>query len=313
MGRKKKSPVPAGTTIPEAVPPVASRPPRMLGRLALVVGFLVLVPWGISQLPNLTQCSEYQLDRDDIVLVPPPVEHVPADLLQRVLSKQKLPDRFALLDDELVGELAAAFEKHPWIAKVIQVRKSYPPRVLVEVEYRRPVAFIEVERGFYPVDANAVVLPPADFTPDDSKRFPIVRNVTTTPQGPSGNAWGDPLVLAAARLAESLFDRWKPLGLSSIVAPPRPDAGVSPGDLTFELTTKGGSKIVWGRPPGTNHPGELTVEQKIGRLERYLEQFGSFDGPHGPYEIDIRHWQEISRRPLTPAKTNAARPGRPRR
>ena len=96
-------------------------------------------------------------------------------------------------------------------------------------------------------------------------------------------------------------------GLTSIVAPQRPDPKVSPAELTFELTSKGGSVIVWGRPPGTNHPGELTVEQKVGRLERYLEQFGSFDGPHGPYEIDIRHWQEISRRPLTPPKSNAAR------
>ncbi|HTN01218.1 MAG TPA: hypothetical protein VL132_05040 [Planctomycetaceae bacterium] len=313
MGRKKKSPEPTEPPVAAPVPVAPSRPPRMLGRLALIVGFLVLVPWGISQLPNLTQRAEFQLNRDDIVLVPPPAEHVPADLLQRVLEKQKLPDQFALLDDELVGELAAAFEKNPWIAKVIRVRKSYPPRVMVEVEYRRPVAFIEVERGFYPVDANAVLLPPADFTPDDSRRFPIVRNVTTMPQGPSGTTWGDPLVLAAARLAESLFDRWEPLGLSSIVAPTRPDASISPGDLTFELTTKGGSKIVWGRPPGTSHPGELTVEQKIGRLERYLEQFGAFDGPHGPYEIDIRHWQEISRRPLTPVKSNAARPVRPRR
>lgn len=313
MRRKKNSIEPIDTASVSVAPAAAARPPRLLGRLALVVAFLVLVPWGISQLPILTQRGEYQLQRDDIVLVPPHGDHVPVDLLQRVLDRQNLPQKFSLLDDELVRELADAFQKHPWISRVIRVRKSFPPRVLVEVEYRKPVAFIEVERGFYPVDADAVVLPPSDFAPDDAARFPIVRNVTSMPQGPSGKPWGDPLVLAGARLAETLLDRWRTLGLTSIVAPDRPDPAISPGDLSFVLTTRGGSKIVWGRPPGTNHPGELTVEQKLGRLDRYLEQFGSFDGPHGPYEIDIRHWQEISRRPLTPPKANAARAPGPRR
>ena len=71
-------------------------------------------------------------------------------------------------------------------------------------------------------------------------------------------------------------------------------------DLQFELLTRNGSRILWGRAPGTNHPGELTVEQKIGRLKKYQSDFGGFDQPHGPYEIDIRHWREISRRPFVP-------------
>lgn len=307
MGRKKKLVEIIEPEVVDVPVPAEPRAPRMLWRLAFVAAALVLVPWGLAQLPDLAHRPEYQVHSRDMLLVPPPADHVPADLLQRVLKKNNLPDQFALLDDELVRELAEAFRKDPWIAKVVQVRKTYPPKVAIEVEYRKPVAFIEVERGFYPVDANAVLLPPADFTPEDSRTFPLVRNIASMPQGPSGNTWGDPFVLAAARLAEPLLGRWQKLGLTSIVVPAKPDATASPIDLSFELTTKGGSRIVWGRPPGTTHPGELTVEQKLGRLDRYLEQFGSFDGPHGPYEIDIRHWQEISRRPLTAPKSNAGR------
>jgi hypothetical protein len=63
--------------------------------------------------------------------------------------------------------------------------------------------------------------------------------------------------------------------------------------------SKGGSHIIWGHAPGTGHPGELSTKQKIGRLDEYVKRFGGFDRPHGPYRIDIRHWRDISRTPLT--------------
>ena len=65
-------------------------------------------------------------------------------------------------------------------------------------------------------------------------------------------------------------------------------------------------KVVWGRAPGSGHPGELTAVQKIGRLRKYLDEFGGYAQPRGPYEIDIRHWQEITRRPLNPRQIGAA-------
>jgi hypothetical protein len=43
----------------------------------------------------------------------------------------------------------------------------------------------------------------------------------------------------------------------------------------------------------------LSTRQKIGRLEEYVTRFGGFNGPQGPYEIDIRHWRDISRTPLS--------------
>ena len=60
-----------------------------------------------------------------------------------------------------------------------------------------------------------------------------------------------------------------------------------------------GSIIVWGSAE-SSHPGELSAEQRLKRLDKYHADFGGFDKPHGPYLIDIRHWQEISRRPLGP-------------
>ena len=75
------------------------------------------------------------------------------------------------------------------------------------------------------------------------------------------------------------------------------------------LMAKGGSRIIWGHAPATSHPetgkpeaghpGELSTKQKIGRLDEYVTKFGGFDSPQGPYQIDIRHWRDISRTPLS--------------
>jgi len=59
------------------------------------------------------------------------------------------------------------------------------------------------------------------------------------------------------------------------------------GAATYELRTRGGSLIVWGRPPGTDSV-EPPAEQKLSRLLYYLEQCGSFESSLGPSRIDIR-------------------------
>jgi hypothetical protein len=112
-------------------------------------------------------------------------------------------------------------------------------------------------------------------------------------------------LIGAGRVAELLAPSWSQLQLEAIELP-RVAAGIDPADMQLQLYSKSGSTIIWGRAPGSDHPGELTPSQKVARLEKYLGEFGGFDRPNGPYEIDIRHWQEITRRSLN--KTQASRP-----
>lgn len=177
-----------------------------------------------------------------------------------------------------------------------------PAHVEAELEYRVPVAMIDVKTGVYPIDEEGVLLPPEDFTPAETRRYPLITGITSLPAGPPGSRWGDATVLAAARLAIALADHWDEFNLVAIHAPVPSSAVVDFDDLIFELHTRGGSRIVWGRPPGTGHPGELTVDQKLGRLKRYVTDFGPFDAPGPAFEIDIRPWQEITRRPLATAE-----------
>lgn len=313
MSQSKKS----NTPPPPPEPTPASPPPEPLAvrlersfrpgpLLALALLALGVFCWPIlvKHVPRLDRRPEYRVSRSQVVIVEPP-EWAPHDLVDQVFRRGGLPDELSLLDDELTGRLAAAFARHPWVRRVASVRKSLPARVSVELEFRRPTAMIRLPAGAYPVDAEGTLLPPEDFSASQAKRFPAIEGIVSLPQGPAGSPWGDPFVSEAAQLAAVLEPHWERYRLTAIVVPRRTTAEPAPDDVVMQLATEGGTRIVWGRSPGTSHPGELSVEQKIGRLDQYLREFGAFDGSHGPYEIDIRHWQEISRRPLTAGRERA--------
>ena len=128
--------------------------------------------------------------------------------------------------------------------------------------------------------------------------------MTTTPLARIGSPWGDERVTAAARLAVVLFPYWSEWKLKSVEVPPRATAEVVYEELRFVVNTDGGSKIIWGRAPGNDHPLEVTDEQKIGRLKSFLSKAKSFDGP---WEININHLRVITVNPLEDRKTSGLR------
>lgn len=282
------------------------QPSRLL-RVAIVAGIAVLAPWLYRQLPPLSARNEYRLTLDKIVIDPAPVAPIPADLFAQVQKRADLPEKLSALDGQLPQRLADAFALHPWIARVVEVRNEFPAAVKVKVEYRQPVALVQVPHGYYAVDGAGILLPPQDFSSVEAKDYLVIRGITSAPQNGAGHRWDDPAVTAAAKLAELLLSKGKALQLASIIAPREVPANGDLDAMQFELLTTNGTRILWGRAPGSQHPGELTPTQKLGRLNKYLAEFGSFDRPSGPYEIDIRRWQEITRRPLTTVPTSAAR------
>jgi len=272
--------------------------PWWLAGLALISGGILLAPRLVKSLPDISSRPEYQLRTADIRINDAP-QWIPKDLVSQVITQSRLGTRRSVLEEGLTKEIAAAFEKHPWVEKVVKVSKAVPARIDVELVYRRPVAMVEIPTGLLPIDGSGVLLPPTEFTSEDARRYPLITQPKMSPQGAVGTSWGDPQVVAAAKLASALLPHWKEFGLVSIVIPTRIDLRAPLVELVFELHTKGGSHIIWGRAPGVVYPLELSAEQKIGRLEECLTRFGGFDLPDGPYEIDIRHFKEITRFQLT--------------
>ena len=275
--------------------------PNLLLGLSCLVAAAVFLPKTVRMLPDLRQSSQYRFETSQIEITPPP-HWVPHDVVEQVVKRAGLPHEMSLLDESVTQRIAAAFERHPWIKGNVRVRTAVPARVQVDVEYREPVAMVSVssgpKSGLFPIDVDGILLPGADFPPAEIAKYPVIENVATAPRGRAGDEWGDARVLGAARLAVLLKPNWKEFGLKSIRVPSASGTKVAAEDLSYQLGTTGGSRIVWGRAPGSRHPGELPAEKKIDRMKFYRRHHGSFDSAHGPCEFDITHWRDISRKPI---------------
>ena len=281
--------------------------PRVLLLLAAIGAVFLLKPYVSRWLPDLANKAVYRYTMTEMRLTPPN-RWVPADLVREVIESAGLPDEYSLLDEGVVSEVAAALDQHPWVAEVVEVRLSRETGIEAELEYRIPVLMVETPRGVYPVDRESVLLPPTDFAVADVKRFPLLRQTASMPAGSSGEPWGDQVVLGAARLASELApdqqmsEYWDRFELTAIEAPGNRSDDVPLEEVSYELVTSGGSRIVWGCPPGADHL-EPTVQQKLARLEDYLATHGGFESARGPNRIDIRQFdtiEVISLQPATP-------------
>lgn len=246
---------------------------------------------------------EYQLTTDRIETTEQPL-WINADVKGEVFRDAGWDEhRLSLLDPELTIKIAQAFATHSWIARVTRVSKHHPARVVVQLEYRRPVAMVEVnlngQSGLLPVDMESVLLPPDDFSSKQAGQFPRISVEDSIPAGPVGTPWGDPRVLGAAKIATVLGDAWHAVGLYRITAVHTNQPRMRAVEPTFELQTRGGSRIVWGHAPGQERSGEATATIKAERLAAFVAQQGPLDTDAGPMHIDLRDARSLSAGPRT--------------
>lgn len=268
--------------------------------VAILIG--ACIAWAITWEKVRTRVlssPEYWLKLQDVEITPPP-EWIHTDVRAEVFRDASLDRSLSITDDDLTDRIASAFKLHPWIAEVTRVSKYHPARVKVELVYYRPVLMVQVPGGLLPVDVNGVLLPTGDFSPLEAGRYPRLVGIDSVPVGPPGERWGDARVVGAAGIAASFGAAWQRLGLERIV----PAAMVSVGrhrEESYELFTSAGTRVLWGRAPTTDMPGEVPAEEKVARLEKYAAEHGSLDGPNGPQELDVRGLQAVNSSPRTAA------------
>ena len=294
---------------PEAPPAGPSRGRRAVGWLftpsrLLMLGLVplcaALAPWTLRRLPDLSNRDEYRLTVDRVRLDPPPPAAVPPGLAADVLGDEPA----SILERDLAGRLAAGFAAHPWVAGVDRVEVLSPAAAVVRLTYRVPVAAVEADRGLYPVDVNGTLLPPADFTRPAADALPRVSGVGSRP-GPAGTLWPDPAVTGAAAVCAALADDWDRLDLAA-VRPLAEDGlrfwnAAADDEPRFELLTRAGSRVLWGRRPGTEHPGELGTETKRTRLVRDLAPVLAGERTRGALRADLTAWDAVYHAPLRTA------------
>ncbi len=226
---------------------------------------------------------DYTITAESIEITPPP-SWIRADICGEVFRAAQLGGALWLLDADVTERLAGAFALHPWVRSVRRVEKRHPARVIVDLEYRRPVLMVETPAGFLPVDHEGVLLPSGDFTPAEQQRLPRLAAIETQPLGAMGERWGDPRVFGGAQMAAALLNHWAGWGVDHIVSSVRP-LGSSPEDYVYQLVTRDGRRIYWGRSPSTSDPGELPASEKIARLDAFFAH-----PPPMPPSGDQRLW-----------------------
>jgi hypothetical protein len=259
--------------------------------------------WG----PQIVAKQEYVVTPEQISITPqPPWIH--SDVKADVVRAGSLTD-LQLLDPDLALQVQQAFALHAWVAEVRRVRKRYPAEVMVELRYRRPVAMIKAASGgYWPVDAEGVLLPPDEFSSQQTRHYIRVLVENSQPDGPVGTPYGDQGVVGAARIADLLHAHREQLNVDHMFVNAMRDDSGTPIEPVYELMTPTGTRILWGRAPGREGSGEVTGSEKVARLLALAQQQGPLASVGGAAEIDLRDAAGVRVVPRT-----AAGPGQPRR
>lgn len=191
---------------------------------------------------------------------------VRADVKAEALKAASLDRGLPLTDPDLANRLARAFDTHPWVRRVVDVRLAHPPAAVVEVVCREPAAMVAVKGGLLAVDAESVVLPSNDFSPEIAAQYPRLAGIESSPQGPEGSRWGDVVVEEGAAVASVIGPDWKSLGL--VEYKPVIEAGVR----RWDLIGPDAKTIRFGSAPGHEREGEPSAALKAAALRKLVGQ-----------------------------------------
>ena len=266
---------------------VFSGPGGVSSALIVGVAFFLLIVGGVvfgwrSFGQSVVARPIYRIKKESIRVTPPP-PWIRSDIRAEIVHDGALND-LTVFDKDATIRVYQAFELHPWVAKVLRVSKHPPAQLIVDLEYRQPVAWVEVvgskpgdEGGVIPIDSNGYVLPSRDFTKENLKDYVRISVKDVRPYGLAGTAWGDPRVVGAAKIATLLRPNWQSLHVYRILLTDDYDPLSAQTGSSYEIETDNQRRIVWGSAPGAELGNEPSAAVKVARLLQLVESVGSLD------------------------------------
>lgn len=181
-------------------------------------------------------------------------------------------DSYSIFDPALTREVAETYAQCPWVANVARIEKRFPNELRVELELRRPAAFVRLPGAHHAIDVRAIHLP-LDYLRWDhaSLPLPLVFGVKSAPP-PPGTRWADRRVTAAASVLTTLACDPMVLRHIYVIDVANLEGDVDPLRSEILLFTRQRVRINWGRPPDTRKFGEPAAHEKLARLRRLLAQ-----------------------------------------
>lgn len=264
---------------------------RQSGLVTLVVvcGLLGGTAWFLWQQVHRTVATrgDNQLALNEIELPAKPV-WIRADVRAEALRDASLDPPLSLLDASLPERLAKAYQLHPWVSRVEGVQLTYPAHANIKLQYRRPVAMVDVNNGLLPIDAAGALLPTRDFeNHPDMLKYPRLKVSVGSPTAPAGTVWENPIILGGVQIITALEPLWNQAEFQHLRWV---EDLANVGSITrhYVLETKSGGTLIWGQAPGREHVGELPLADKLAALKRWCEQPGGLSGVVKQNTIDLR-------------------------
>jgi hypothetical protein len=254
MARSRKVENEPQEVFPIDAPPGRAALGKWLGQflLPLLLGAALLggLVWaGRLARDRLRERGEHTVAFTDLECDPPP-GLTRRELLEEAQYLARLPDRLNRLAPETPDRIAEALALHPWVARVERIEQLPDGRLRAAVTYRVPaLAIAEPARA---VDRAGTLLPLS------ARRdgLPVLTEAGPPPGAP-GQAWPDPRVKAAARVAHLLGPHLQELGLAGC------RVEVREGEVTLRTAR---AVVRWGSPPGKEKSGEADARTKVQRL-----------------------------------------------
>lgn len=268
--------------------------PRLLVSMVLLIalGMAARVAWEQVR-SGLAGSDRYQLSAETIRILPEtPPAWLRSDIKGEVLRDSDLAHTLSLLDDPAVVQqrLVDAFEIHPWVHSVERVEIVGPSQIHVVLQYREPVAVVEVASpegtDRFLVDTEATRLPDGDLTEIERSYLPLITSAQGRPM--VGEPWTDLRVIGAVRLAAALRQVWEQYRLHEIIPSPHPEVQRSQRYFVYDIRSSGGTIVRWGAAPDLGPSEESSFKDKLDRLAGYIRQYGPLDSIDGPKLIDVR-------------------------
>ena len=177
-------------------------------------------------------------------------------------------------------------------ASVDQVRRVSANRVEVRATFLQPYAIVEHPAGTRMIDSYGYVLPAA-YEPNDAVHFVTIRGVRAAPPARPGTIWPGGDLSAGLRLLRELEGKVWLHQLEAI------EVRDTPRRTTIHLITDRDRRILWQSAPGEESGGEVSVAEKLRRLEHLFTEYGRIDGDQDQ-PIDLTDPVGIFLRPNTP-------------
>lgn len=252
----------------------------------LILGYFAWKNWGAEHL----DVALYAVRIENLVTTPQPTWIRNTKVREEVFKNSGL-GQLSVLDPQASATIAHAFESHSWVQRASRVQKLPGGKVTVDIVYRRPIAMVHYDglanptsskdkKGFFPVDEEGVVLPPADFDESQVFSYFVVVAAGATPPSEVGMTYSDTRIKQALLLCRVLEPSRVELRLEGIVVE-RDDRMGGSNPWVLHIKTSDNRFINWGHAPGSEAPGEPTTQEKYANLIKW------YADPSSPLQIDL--------------------------